>query len=124
LFAAIGTAYGVGNGTTTFNVPDLRGAFPVGKNAGTFPTLGGTGGEEAHTLVTAEMPAHQHGGNTGVASNAVDDASGAALALAGAGVQSSFNTSHHHAIGSEGGGGAHQNLPPYQVVNYIIKTGV
>lgn len=58
LFTAIGTAYGAGNGTTTFNVPDLRDRVPVGKS-GT-KALGATGGAETHTLVASEMPTHTH----------------------------------------------------------------
>lgn len=60
LFAAIGVVYGAGNGTTTFNVPDMRGRVPVGKNAATFVTLGGVGGEETHLLSTPELPVHTH----------------------------------------------------------------
>lgn len=56
LFTAIGTAYGTGDGSTTFNIPDLRGRIAVGKNAATFSTLGATGGEETHTLTTPEIP--------------------------------------------------------------------
>lgn len=49
LFAAIGTTYGVGDGSTTFNVPDLRQRFPLGKaTSGTGATLGGTGGTVDH----------------------------------------------------------------------------
>ena len=58
LFAIVGTAFGVGDGSTTFNLPDLRQRFPLGKAAsGTGSTLGGTGGAIDHTHST---PAHQH----------------------------------------------------------------
>jgi microcystin-dependent protein len=65
LFAITGTAFGVGNGTTTFNLPDLRGRFPLGKAAsGTGSTLGGTGGTIDHVHTgpshTHTSPAHSH----------------------------------------------------------------
>lgn len=60
LFAAIGTTYGVGNGSTTFNLPDMRGRVVVGKNTGTFATLGGTGGAETVTLDVTQIPSHTH----------------------------------------------------------------
>jgi len=62
LFAAIGTTYGAGDGSTTFNVPNLVGRVPVG--AGTGYALGSSGGEAAHALVNGEMPVHSHGGKT------------------------------------------------------------
>lgn len=62
LFAAIGTTYGAGNGSTTFNLPDLRGRFPLGKAAsGTGSTLGATGGALDHTHTYTDVPAHSHG---------------------------------------------------------------
>jgi len=61
LFAVIGTTYGAGDGSTTFNLPDLRQRVPVGKHSsGTFATLGATGGAETHTITTAQMPSHTH----------------------------------------------------------------
>jgi microcystin-dependent protein len=73
LFNAIGTTYGTGNGTTTFNLPDLRGRVAIGVD-GTgadsriedsfADTLGLSGGEDKHLLTTPEMPVHSHGGNT------------------------------------------------------------
>lgn len=58
LFAAIGTTWGAGNGSTTFVLPDLRGRAPIG--ASPSHGLASTGGEETHTLSEAEMPAHSH----------------------------------------------------------------
>ena len=60
LFAAIGTTFGAGDGSTTFNLPDMRGRVPVGKNGGTFGTLGATGGAETVALTLAQMPGHSH----------------------------------------------------------------
>lgn len=61
LFAAIGTTYGAGDGSTTFNIPNTKGRVLVGLNStGTFTALGGAGGEESHTLSAAEMPSHNH----------------------------------------------------------------
>jgi microcystin-dependent protein len=62
LYAVIGTTYG-GDGTQTFNLPDLRGRVPIGQGAGpNLPNfaLGQIAGEEAHTLTEAEMPTHSH----------------------------------------------------------------
>ncbi len=80
LYAAIGTTYGSGNGTTTFNLPDCRGRVSAGKDdmGGTSAdrltnptgglngdTLGATGGSEVHTLSEPQLPAHDHGGSVG-----------------------------------------------------------
>ena len=63
LFAVLGTTYGAGDGSTTFNLPDLRQRFPLGKAAsGTGATLGATGGSIDHTH---GVPAHYHGMGTG-----------------------------------------------------------
>jgi microcystin-dependent protein len=67
LFAAIGTLYGVGDGSTTFNLPDLRGRDIIGTGTGVGLSpraLGAKGGEETHTLSVVEMPSHNHLVNT------------------------------------------------------------
>jgi microcystin-dependent protein len=66
LFGVIGTAYGIGDGSTTFNVPDLRQKFPLGTaTSGTGSTLGGSGGSIDHTHTSAAhthtSAAHVHG---------------------------------------------------------------
>jgi microcystin-dependent protein len=63
LFAAIGTAWGAGDGSTTFNVPDFKGRVAVGAGLGTGLTdraLAANGGEEDHQLIIAELAAHTH----------------------------------------------------------------
>lgn len=76
LFSLLGTSYGAGDGITTFNLPDLRQRFPLGKAAaGTGSNLGDTGGaiDHTHTLSgsvsatgsTSTDGSHTHGGSTG-----------------------------------------------------------
>lgn len=76
LFAVLGTAYGSGNGSTTFNVPDLRGRVVAGldnmggTNANRLTTMSSTtrgqaGGAADHVLTVVQLPAHNHGGSTG-----------------------------------------------------------
>ncbi|MFO0417768.1 MAG: phage tail protein [Planctomycetota bacterium] len=62
LFAVFGTAFGAGDGSTTFNLPNLQGRVPVGRNAADtdFDVLGETGGAKTHVLTAAEMPVHNH----------------------------------------------------------------
>lgn len=58
LFAAIGTIYGAGDNSTTFNIPNISGRVAIGSSVRN--TIGTTGGEETHTLLTNEMPTHSH----------------------------------------------------------------
>jgi len=65
LFATIGTIYGEGDGSTTFNLPNLQTRVPVGLSTDLgFDQLGKTGGAKDHALTVDEMPAHNHGGST------------------------------------------------------------
>ena len=58
LFGVIGTTFGSGDGSTTFNVPDLSGRVPLGVSS--THLLGSTGGSETVTLTEQELPAHVH----------------------------------------------------------------
>ncbi len=73
LFNKIGTTYGAGNGSSTFNLPNLSGRVVVGQNTSdtSFDVLGKTGGAKTHTLTAAEMPNHTHTftGSTNTTSN-------------------------------------------------------
>lgn len=63
LYAAIGTTYGVGDGFSTFNLPNMQGRMIVGQSSsGSFTSRGGTGGSESITLTTGQMPSHSHTG--------------------------------------------------------------
>lgn len=129
LFAVIGTTFGAGDGSTTFNVPDLRGRFPLGKDdmggssanrvtAAQADTIGGASGAETHTLASGEIPAHNHGVPTTTAgATAVTKLVNAAANVTSTNVDTvpSINT---------GGGGAHNNMPPYLTLNFIIYAGV
>jgi microcystin-dependent protein len=57
LFSVIGTTWGVGDGVTTFNIPDLRGKFALG--AGVIP-IGSSGGTDSVVLSVGNLPAHNH----------------------------------------------------------------
>lgn len=112
LFDVIGEIYGVGDGSTTFNIPDMRGNISVGYKSGDsdFGSLGNTGGEKTHTLIEAEMPAHTHSQNVGGTNDPK-------LATSSGSAPGRIET----ATGSTGGDGAHNNLQPYLVLNHIIK---
>lgn len=125
LFDVIGTTYGVGDGASTFAIPDLRGKVPVGldnmggTDAGILSvanTLGATGGAQTHTLVAGELASHTHPG-----------ASGLSFMYLGATYYSMFGGPHlgftyASSTGSNSGGSAHNNMQPYILMNYIIKT--
>lgn len=140
LFAAIGTAYGAGDGTTTFNVPDARGRTSAGKDnmGGTAATrlgasiagstLGAVGGGETHTLTVAQLAAHNHPitdpghvhGYTGPFVAGTGNASGVNISQISTGTDPAVTGI---TVGNNGSGEAHNNLQPTIIFNKIIKAG-
>ena len=135
LFGVIGTTYGTGDGSTTFNVPDIRGRVVAGQddmggvsaNRLTGQTggvdgdvLGGTGGAETHTLDISEMPAHDHDVNTIAQGESTNHSSG--TVPTGHNTLTTGGSPNANSISTTGGGGAHNNVQPTIILNKIIKT--
>jgi microcystin-dependent protein len=115
LFSVIGTTYGAGDGSSTFNLPDFGGKGPMGYKSDNskFDALAETSGEETHTLTTDEMPAHTH---------TLRRITGGSSTDSGYSYGTSTYSSHDNpSIASTGGGSAHDVLDPYLTVNFIIK---
>ena len=132
LFTVVSSLYGNGDGSSTFNVPDLRGRFMAGYNAATSrltsvssdmvdgALIANTGGIQAVTITEAQLPAHTHdqgnlhfinGGDasqSGVYAVHRSDPNGVSVMIQGS-------------TGATGGGGVHSNIPPVIMVNYVIK---
>ncbi len=121
LFALLGTTYG-GDGRTTFALPDLRARVPI--HTGHGHSLGGRGGELAHTLAVGELPAHRHGvGASTSRSGGVAAPTGHYLGAAGnlyAPAASQSTTLGPGTVGSTGGGQAHLNAQPYLALSFCI----
>jgi microcystin-dependent protein len=127
-----GSAY-TGAAGLSFNLPDLRGRFPMGAGIGTGLNSSGTGapsgsaqtertrgqwgGQETHLLTTNEMPAHNHS-STNLVLTLVNSGGGANLNTG-----TTFQNYNLSSIMNNTGGGArHATIPPFVVLNFIIKT--
>lgn len=113
LFKAIGTTYGAGDSSTTFNLPDITERVIVGHLGDGEFSLGNIGGEKEHKLTVDEMPSHKHNIN---------------YAGSGTGIQGAVPGGNNNLgpngnfISNAGGGQAHNNMQPYIALNYIIKA--
>ncbi|HEX8084278.1 MAG TPA: tail fiber protein [Solirubrobacteraceae bacterium] len=119
LFSLLGTTFG-GDGRVNFALPDIRGNTPIGVGNG--HTLGEKGGEQAHTLKTAEMAAHFHfinassqdantnlpGGNVFATASNIYNPVGSLTSLVPA------------TVTNVGGGQAHLNMQPFLTLSFCI----
>ncbi len=146
LFAIISTTYGIGDGSTTFNLPDMGGRVPAGKEATATrlttadggvdgDTLGAVGGSQSitldatmipshtHTFTGSELPTHSHTSPIH-AENAAIGAGGTSVVFGGSTLATTAVSAGTPAGTNDntGGGLAHKNVQPTIVVNYIIKT--
>ena len=139
LFAVIGTTYGSGNGSTTFNLPDLQNNVVVGKSnnkalgstggANTVSSTGNIGGSTANaTLSTGQLSAHSHEldlREPGGAGYPISQARGfhtGASPGPGFTLNSGSGSGHQHNMSANFTGDATSVLQPYLTVIYIIKT--
>ena len=129
LFSLLGTTYG-GDGRVTFGLPNLQGRSPV--HEGTDPdgnshTLGQTGGQANVTLTAGQMPVHAHQAQADSAvASAASPAANAWADSSSAPYSASANAvMNAGSVQQQGGGQAHNNMPPYLVLNYVIAlTGI
>ena len=120
LFSILGTTYG-GNGQSTFALPDLRGRIPF--HTGNGFTLGQSGGEEAHTLISSEMPSHTHlpAASSGTAPDQGTPVANLWVAqTTDLYAATANNVMNPAAITTVGGGQPHENRPPFLVLNFCI----
>jgi microcystin-dependent protein len=125
LFGVIATIWGGGNGSTTFNLPDFRRRVAVGSGGSGSGVLGANvgnvGGEENHTLSNAEMPLHNHGGETGPTVTAVQEGSHGYSSPNVTGILETQGREHLHSINWDGQSQPHNNIQPSSIVLKIIK---
>ncbi|WP_406665697.1 phage tail protein [Gallaecimonas sp. GXIMD1310] len=130
LFSLLGTTYG-GNGTSNFALPDLRGQAPMhwGNGPGLTPrVLGERAGTETVTLIESEMPGHNHLAHAVNAPGTESSPEAAYWAQSALGRQppglygggTDKTTMSPQALGVTGGGQPHNNMQPYQALNFII----
>ena len=144
LFSAISTSYGTGDGSSTFNVPNLQSRFPIGYDGGSSYGLAATGGattasytpagtNSGTSLTEAQIPSHTHDtwgsgwptgswtGGTGTTQSSVTQGSGSLVSTSTLRtLATGSGTTHTHTFA--GSAATIATLSPYLVVNYIIKT--
>jgi len=135
LFAVIGTRYGVGDGSTTFNVPDLRDRSPaaVYSGDGGYDVVGEAGGETDATISQAQFPGASgqfnfHGGGNRTSLASVYGGTGGMYPLGGVAAyanpqysQTGASSVGNASISYGGGGGSHSNVQPSIALHYAIR---
>jgi microcystin-dependent protein len=136
LFAVIGTNYGVGNETTTFNIPDFRDLSPMGAGGSVVGSPGAVQGELEVTLTTGQLPAHNHSVTDPGHSHRMPKQSvtvNAAVNVITPAARTDSLTSPVPmtdpsttgiSIGSTGSGAAHNNLHPVMGTTFLIYAGI
>jgi microcystin-dependent protein len=143
LFTLVGTSFGSGDGTTTFNLPNKTERVSVMKASssalltptyfgGNSTVIGATGGLESHVLTTSEMPQHSHGysdpGHShtqvyqGTASPGIQGGGGGYTIVGSLLSTSTGSSGVNITINNTGGGNAHSIVPPMIVCNYIMRV--
>jgi microcystin-dependent protein len=124
IFALLGTTYG-GNGQTTFGLPNLQGRVAVHMGGG--HTLGERGGEEAHTVIQSEMPAHIHPATADAKQgDANSDNPGAAYPAYTTGNpmysagSNNMVPMYPQMVSTAGGSQPHENRQPYLALTFCI----
>lgn len=150
LFALVGTTFGGGDGSTTFNLPDLRGRVVFGLDnmggaaasritvaGGNFDgtSLGNTGGAQNHTLTTGEVPTgittlnfsdpgHVHAQQYGSSGSGSVGSTLVAMStsLSPGALTASSTTGITASLTDHAGGGAHTSMPPSMVLPFILRV--
>ena len=137
LFAIVGTTYGTGDGSSTFNVPNLADNVPVGKSnnkalastggANTVTSTGNVGGSTANaTLSTPQLASHSHGKGKSTPGLRVRSSNPGGFNKAAANPSNTGNSGsgggHSHNMSANFSGDATSVLQPYLTILYIIKT--
>jgi microcystin-dependent protein len=121
LFAVIGTTFGVGDGSTTFNLPNYSDRMPIG--AGTIGALAATGGSKdavvvSHTHAITD-PGHAHSMSGTYQLYGSPSVSSVLTAIS---AQNTGSASTGISVNTTGVSGTNANLPPYLSINFIIKV--
>lgn len=127
LFSLLGTTYG-GDGISTFALPNLQSRVPIhfGQGNGLSPyVLGQAGGAETVTLLTSQMPIHNHGVNCNTGGGTQASPAGGFPAVESTGTSLDYAASSNGAMnpamtGNTGSGQPHSNIQPYLSVNFVI----
>ena len=133
LFGVIGTTFGTGDGSSTFNLPNLADNVPMGKSgtkalastggANTVAASGTVGGSTANaSLSTAQLASHSHGGGAGGQASATPCCGNYITAATGSTSSAGSGTGHSHNMSATFSGTATSVLQPYVTLIFIIKT--